>query len=156
MSLLVFQIPSDKLEYLEDRIETFKNKIQTLPEGDPKDTMEARYTILEKFVLFLQKDIETVEKFELTNKGFDTRSAANIEISLALSKGGNATYLEDENVLAKVKQELYKNDPTNASRAIFYETSFPLVFEWWKTEGNTEEDEWKGVIKIPQSFVLNT
>lgn len=153
MSLLVFEIPLDKLEYLEERINTFKSKLETLPHGDAKEAMVDRYTILEKFVQFLQKDVDMVENFELTNRGFDKRSAANIEISLALSKPGNATYLSDEHILAKVTESLYKGSD-NAPQALFYETAFPLVFEWWETEGKTEEDEWKGVIKIPKSFVI--
>lgn len=153
MALIQFEIPADKIQFLKEKIDFLKNKLQTLPDGDSKKRWQANCEILERFTPFLQKETNTIAVFELTNKGMDLRSSANLDISLALSKGGIITYLEDEILIAKIKSELYPNDKQNSERAQFADTAFPLVFEWWEKFDKSSDDEWKGVIKLPKLFI---
>jgi hypothetical protein len=155
MSLLVFSIPKDKIEYLNERLATFKSKVEAYPSGDPKVEMQARISMIEKFIQFLQSsDLKRVEIFEMTNDGTVHGTSANIEISMALDKGGNATWLPDGDLKSKIIEAVYRENLPDSSKVIFYETQFPQFFEWWeKTNEKTEDDDWKGIVRVPENWI---
>ncbi len=148
MSLLVYNIPDDKLKYVKEQIDHLKSRLLEISGSSPRVEMEERIKKLEQFLTFLgSQTSQQFQIFEMTNR-VESGASANIDIFFALAGGGGSLLLQNEDLKAKFIDFLYQKDDPQKAKAYFNKTGIPFVFEWWEKEKRSNDDILRGLIKI--------
>lgn len=148
MSLLVYNVPTDKLKYLKEQIDHLKSRLLEISNPNARLEMDERIKKLEQFLTFLQSSAsQQFQIFEMTNRA-ESGTSANIDIFFALAKGGGPHRLQDENLKSKLIDFLYPKDDLRKEKAYFNNTSISSIFEWWEKEKRSEDDVLRGLVKV--------